>query len=246
MKIIFKMITVIILVYLTSTFALTGEEILKKMDFNRDYKTMKCNALMEIHIDDKIRTKSMSIKGMLEGKKSLVEFLNPEDKGTKYLMLDDNLWIYFPEEEDVVKISGHMLKEGMMGSDVSYEDALENDLLSEKYDITITGEEKFSDKDCYVITLEAKVKDAPYHKRIMYVDKVDFVGLKEEMYAKSGKLLKESVVLEIAEITGRKYPVKSEMVNKLRKNSKTVFTMSDLKFDVVFEKDIFTMRNLRK
>lgn len=240
------MITVIILVYLTGIFALTGQEILKKMDFNRDYKTMTANAIMEIHIDDKIRTKSMSIKGMAEGKKSIVEFLNPEDEGTKYLMLDDNLWIYFPEEEDVVKISGHMLKEGMMGSDVSYEDALENDLLSDKYDITITGEEKFMDKDCYVITLEAKVKDAPYYTRIIYVDKVDFVGLKEEMYAKSGKLLKESVVLETAEIAGRKYPVKSEMINKLRKNSKTVFILSDLKFDVIFDKDIFTMRNLRK
>ena len=241
-----KIITIIILLNSINIFALTGEEILEKMDLNRNYKTMTANATMEIHIKEKVRTKLMSIKGMAEGKKSIVEFLNPEDEGTKYLMLDDNLWIYFPEEEDVVKISGHMLKEGMMGSDVSYEDALENDLLSEKYKITATGEEKYKDNDCHVITLEAKIKKVPYYKRVMYVDKKDFVCWKEEMYAKSGKLLKESIVLEVAEIAGRKFPVKSEMINKLRKNSKTIFTMTDIKFDVKFEKDMFTMRNLRK
>ena len=55
-----------------------------------------------------------------------MEFTNPEDRGTRYLKRDKNLWIYFPKEQDTVKISGHLLKEGMMGSDVSYEDALES------------------------------------------------------------------------------------------------------------------------
>lgn len=234
------------LISVSAVSALTGEEILKKMDGNRKYKTMSCKATMDIHIKDKVRQKNMRIEGQLEGDKSIVTFTNPEDEGTKYLMLDESLWIYFPEEEDVVKISGHMLKEGMMGSDVSYEDALEGDLLFEKYNITIKSEEKYKEKDCWVILLEAKVKKVPYYKRIMYVDKTDFVCWKEEMYAKSGKLLKESLVLEVQKIDGRNYPVKSEMVNKLRKNSKTVFTMSELKFDVPFEKGYFSMRTLRK
>lgn len=234
------------LLFVSGSYALTGEEILNKMDNNREYKTMTCKASMEIHINGKIRVKNMTIEGELEGDKSIVEFTNPEDEGTKYLMLDENLWIYFPEEEDVVKISGHMLKEGMMGSDVSYEDALEGDLLSEKYKITIQGEEKYKDMDCWKILLEAKVKKVPYYKRVMYVDKKDFVCWKEEMYAKSGKLLKESKVLEVKKIGNRNFPVKSEVVNKLRKNSKTVFTMSEIKFDVPFEKDYFSMRTLRK
>lgn len=229
-----------------NVYALTGEEILDKMDDNREYKTMVCNAKMEIHINDEVRTKNMKIEGMLEGDKSFVEFTNPEDEGTKYLMIDENLWIYFPEEEEVVKISGHMLKEGMMGSDVSYEDALEGDLLSDKYDIKIKSEEKYNNMDCWVIELNAKVKKVPYYKRIMYVDKNDFVCWKEEKYAKSGKLLKVSKVLEVQKIDGRNFPVKSEVVNKLRKNSKTIFIMNDLKFNVPFEDGYFSMRTLRK
>lgn len=226
--------------------AVTGEEILGHMDDNRDHKTISAHATMEIHIDDKVRTKSMEIKGLTKGTRSIVEFTNPEDDGTKYLMIGDNLWIYFPEEEDVVKISGHMLKEGMMGSDVSYEDALESDKLTEKYDIEIVGEETYNDRPCYVIELDATSRDAPYYRRTMWVDKEMFVAWKEEMYAKSGRLLKVARVLDVKKIGDRHFPVKSEMVNKLRKDSKTIFTMSDIKLDVPMDEKTFSMRYLRR
>jgi len=41
------------------------------------------------------------------------------------------------------------------------------------------------------------------------------------------------------------FPVESEMVNKLRKNSKTVFMMDDIAFDVDFPDNIFSLRNLQ-
>jgi hypothetical protein len=178
--------------------------------------------------------------------RAIVEFTNPEDEGTKYLMVGDNLWIYFPEEQDVIKISGHMLKEGMMGSDVSYEDALESDLLSGKYAITLEGEEEFDGHQCHVVKLEATVKDVPYYKRRMWIDKETFVGWKEEMYAKSGKLLKVGTVLETKLINGRHWPAISEMVNKLRRNSRTVFEMTDVRLDKPMSEDMFTMRYLRR
>ncbi len=239
--------TLIIVTNITSIFALTGEEILAKMDTHRDYKSIEYTGSMTIIVNNKTRTKALAVQGLGgDETKAIVEFTNPEDEGTKYLMLEKNLWIYFPEEEDVVKISGHMLKEGMMGSDVSYEDALESDALSEKYTITLTGEEKINDKNCYVITLDAKVKKVPYYKRKMWVDKETFVAQKEEMYAKSGKLLKVSNVLETKKIGGRNFPVKSEMVNKLRRNSKTIFEMKDIVFDKPMDEKMFTMRYLRK
>ncbi len=247
MKAILPSLSIIVMLANTLTYSLTGEEILSKMDNNREYKTIKYTGTMEIHVDDKVRIKNLTVEAMDgEKTKAIVEFTNPEDEGTKYLMLEKNLWIYFPEENDVVKISGHMLKEGMMGSDVSYEDALESDKLSEKYKITLTGEEKVKEQNCYVITLDAKVKDVPYYKRKMWVTKDSFVALKEEMYAKSGKLLKVSNVLETKKIGGRQFATKVEMVNKLRKNSKTVFTMKDIVFDKPMDKGKFSMRYLRK
>lgn len=240
------LLTLIIALLTHPSYSITGEEILARMDSNRDHISLSATAKMEIHIGGEVRIKSMIMKGITEGKKSIVEFVNPEDKGTRYLMLEDNLWIYFPEEEDVVKISGHMLKEGMMGSDLSYEDALETDVLVKKYKVTLTGEENYNDKACYIVELDAQTRDAPYYRRKMWVDKETFVAWKEEMFAKSGKLLKESKVLEVKRIAGRYFPVRSEVVNKLRKNSMTIFTMGDIELDKAMDANEFSMRYLRR
>jgi hypothetical protein len=229
-----------------SAFCMSGEEILAKMDLNRDHATVSSRAVMTIRIGDEVRTKSMVIKGITAGRKSLVEFTNPEDRGTRFLMLGDNLWIYFPEEQDVVRISGHMLKEGMMGSDVSYEDALEADKLSKKYSITLKGVETLDGRPCYMIDLRGRVKDVPYYRRTMWVGRKDFVAWKGEMYAKSGKLLKVARVLAVKKIGRRIVPVKSEMENRLRNNSSTVFEVTDIVFDAALDRSMFTMRSLRR
>jgi len=224
---------------------LTGIGILQKIDENEFYKTIEYTGSMTIHIDDEIRTKRMTTQAKTEGQKALVEFTNPEDYGTKYLMMEDELWIYFPSEEEIVKISGHMLKEGMMGSDFSYEDALEANKIAEKYEVTIAGQDTLKGHACWVLKLNAKVKDVPYYSRKMWVDQVLFIPWKEEMYAKSGRLLKEMNVLEIEQFGTRYFPVKSEMLNKLRKNSKTVFELEDISFDVDLPDDMFSLRYLK-
>jgi outer membrane lipoprotein-sorting protein len=241
-----KLFFLLVLSATTLSLAIDGDEILKRMDANRTWTSMTSTATMEIMLDDEVRTTTMSISGLSKGNRSLVTFTNPEDNGTKYLMLGDNLWIYFPEENDVVKISGHMLKEGMMGSDVSYEDALESDKLSEKYDVAISGDTICGPNACHLLTLTARVKDTPYYKRIMWVDKKTFVAWREEMFAKSGKLLKTAIVLEIKKTGGMYFPVKVEMVNMLRKNSRTVFTTKAISFNEPLDESMFSMRNLKR
>jgi outer membrane lipoprotein-sorting protein len=234
-----------ILLTYTPIFALSPAEILTAMDKNRDYGTISYSATMEIHVGGEVRTKAMKTVG-LGAEKALVEFTNAEDRGTKYLKINKELWIYFPSEQDVVKISGHMLKEGMMGSDVSYEDALEADALHKKYNAALSPDEDCDGRSCYVVTLDATVKDVPYYKRKMWVDKELLIPRKEEMYAKSGTLLKVSHVLDIKKIGSRHFPTKVEMVNKLRKDTKTVFEMTDVAFDVKVDNDVFSLQNLQR
>lgn len=225
--------------------SMTGEQIIQKMDDQLTFKTITYTGTMIIHIGDDVREKKMTAKAMGEDR-ALVEFTNPEDKGTKYLKLEKNLWIYFPEEQDVVKISGHMLKEGMMGSDVSYEDALESDNLFKKYTVTVEKEETYNGTPCYVLELKGKVKKVPYYRRKMWVDKKNYLPMKEQMYAKSGKLLKESLVLETKKYGKRTFPFKTELINKLRRNSKTVFIMEDIVFDRPMDKKMFSLRHLQR
>jgi len=226
--------------------ALTGEEILARMDVNKVFTTISYTAKMQIAQGSVVRTKTMKAKATSDGK-AIVEFTNPEDKGIKYLKIDKNLWIYYPEEDDTIPISGHLLKEGMMGSDVSYEDALEEDALAEAYTIQVSPEDaSFEGKPCYLVILNAKKDTAPYQTRKIWVDKVSFVGWKAEMYAKSGKLLKESVVLEVKRIGNADFATKVRMTNALVPNRYTVFEMSEVVLNPKLDPSIFSKRFLSR
>ncbi|MGC8764403.1 MAG: outer membrane lipoprotein-sorting protein [Brevinematia bacterium] len=236
-----------LMLFLTiNLFSMTGEEILRKVDRNLNFKTAVMIMRMEIHLPDQpVRTKKL--KSWIEGNKnSYVEFLNKEDKHTRYLKLGKQMWVYDAEENNTFLISGHLLKQGMMGSDISYEDALESDEIYERYNIELAGEEKIEDRDCYVVVLTAKVKEVNYYKRKMWIDKEYFVPLKEERYAISDKLLKVFESKDIKFYKDRAYATRSVVSDKLKTDTKTVVVIEDASFDVEIPKSYFTRRYLER
>jgi outer membrane lipoprotein-sorting protein len=225
--------------------ARSAAEILAKVDSNESYKSISYSGRMEITIGGETRYKTMDSVA-LGADKAFSEFTNPEDRGTRYLKIGKDLWIYFPKEQDTVKISGHLLKEGMMGSDVSYEDALESRDFAAKYSAEVKGREAVEGRDCYVIELKAKVPTAAYDRRVLWIDSERYVTLKQEMYAKSGRLLKTSRSLEVAKVGDRWYPAKTEFESKLRAGTKTVFAMTRIEIDLPVDPKRFTMAALAK
>ena len=221
------------------------DTILAKVDANMSFGSIRYSGRMEITISGETRYKDMT--AVAQGAdKAFAEFTNPEDRGTRYLKLAKDMWIYFPKEQDTVKISGHLLKEGMMGSDVSYEDALESRDYKINYSASLKGRETLGDRDCYVVQLDARLPTAAYDRRVMWIDAERYVVLKEEMYARSGKLLKTSQALEVARVADRWYPTRTEYVSKLRSDTKTVFEMSKIEMDIALDPKQFTMSALTK
>jgi hypothetical protein len=49
------------------------------------------------------------------------EYTFPRGKGTKMLKLGDQLWTFDPRTDRTIQISGHLLRQSVMGSDLSYE-----------------------------------------------------------------------------------------------------------------------------
>jgi outer membrane lipoprotein-sorting protein len=224
---------------------LSGDEIIKRVDKNKIYEKIEYNGKMTIKKAEKVRVKIMHV--LAEGSdKSLIEFTNSEDKGTKYLKLSGELWIYFPDAEGITKISGHMLRESMMGSDFSYEDVMENEELVKKYTVNVVGNEKVNDRECYVLELVAKDKNITYAKRKQWVDKEKFVVMKMQLFALSGKLLKESVMDNVKKYGDRYFPTKLIMINKLIKDSSTTFEMTDISFGTNIPEGTFSKRSLEK
>jgi len=223
----------------------TGKEILERIDKNMASKSIISTSKMVIHGARQTRTIEAKSWGIGD-EKSFTEYLAPvREKGTKMLKLEDELWIYSPSSDRTIKISGHMLRQSLMGSDLSYEDMMDNAELLEDYDAGVIGSEIFKERDCWIVELQAKTAKINYQTRKIWVDKDQYIPLKEELYAKSGKLLKRLELSDVKKVEGRWYPHKMTFKDMLKKGDGTEFIIFDIEFDKEIPEHIFTKASLK-
>ncbi len=242
----------LLLLFICSIFLLgedstpTGEDILKKIDNNTIAGNRSATITMTIH--GRRGDRSMTMKSWVEGSnKSFSEYLAPaREKGTKMLKIDDQLWMYSPQSDRIIRIAGHMLRQSMMGSDFSYEDMMEDRSLLDTYHAENLGSESYSNRDCWVIKLTAVTDDVAYFSRKIWVDKERLLPLKELRYAKSGKLLKTTEILETFELEERWYPKHIVFKDALSKNKGTELVFDSIEFDVTIPSYLFSKASLRK
>ncbi|UCG91783.1 MAG: outer membrane lipoprotein-sorting protein [candidate division WOR-3 bacterium] len=227
-------------------FAQTGREIVENVDNNMVVETSSFRATMLISLGGTIRAKEFF--GYTQGKeRAYMEFTSPaRDRGTRFLKIGHEMWMYLPQVEKSTKIAGHMLRQSMMGSDFSYDDVIENERLQNLYTIELTGTDTISKSECYVLELTAKVPEVNYYFRKMWVAKDSYIPIKVELYSKSGKLMKEITIGEFKKIGTYNYPTKIRMVNKLRKDTYTELILEDVKLDIEIPSRIFTKSYLER
>jgi len=230
----------------TSLFAQDAEAILDKVDRNLTSENRVFDSEMIIHGRRNERTISARTYSVGD-KKSFTEYLAPpREKGTKMLKLEDQLWIYSPSTDRIIQISGHMLRQSVMGSDLSYEDMMEDEKLTEKYSPEMNGEEEIDGRNTYVLELTAKKPDVAYYKIKMWIDRERYVPLREDLYAKSGQLLKRTTLSEVKQISGKWFPTKIVFKDMLKDGDGTEFRMSNIKFNQKIPDYIFTKAALKK
>ena len=132
-----------------------------------------------------------------------------------------------------------------MGSDLSYEDMMDDPNLTNKYDAVVVGAETYNEAECWIVEMHANVEDVAYQMRKLWVDKQRFIPLKEELYAKSGKLLKKTELTDIKRIDTRWYPGKITFKDMLKKGAGTEFFVDDIKFNVEIPEHLLSKAALR-
>ncbi len=234
------------LLSITQTNAQDATAFLNKVDDNINSNTSITKSDMIIYGRRNQRT--VTSVGYSEGKnKSFSEYLAPaRERGTKMLKLEDNLWIYSPSTDRTIQLSGHMLKQSLLGSDLSYEDMMENRKLAEMYNAKVIGEETIDDRKTWVLQLNAKVDDASYNSRKIWVDTERYVPLREELFAKSGQLLKRTELKDVKKIDGRWYPTKMNYKDMLKDGKGTDFIVLEIEFDVEIPAYIFSKAALKR
>ena len=223
----------------------TGKTVLDKVDNNMSAKTRVLTASMEIGTERTKRTMVSQTYG--EGDhKGYTEYLAPaREKGTKMLKLENQLWIYSPSTDRTIQISGHMLRQSVMGSDMSYEDMMNDKPLLQQYKAEVTGNEIIDGRKCWVVTLTAIIPDVNYFMRKMWVDTERYVPLKEELFAKSGKLLKRITFSNVRKVEGRWFPMTFVYKDVLKEGPGTKMTIREIKLDTNIPASYFNLGNLK-
>lgn len=231
----------------TQSDQMSADDIMKAMDKN-------------LNANSRIMTSKMVVKGRrnnrtIESKNWVVgtelaftEYLSPpREAGTKMLKIGEKLYTYSPQTDRVIQISGHMLRQSVMGSDMSYNDMMEDRPMEELYSATIEGSTILDGREHWVMVLNAKVKGLSYPKRRSWVDKEYLLPKKEELYAKSGKLLKTASLEGIKKIDGRWFPSKFVYKDELKRNSKgTEWIIDNIQFNKKIPDSRFSKALLRK
>jgi outer membrane lipoprotein-sorting protein len=222
-----------------------GEAILRRADDNMGSDNKITTSVMTIH--GRRGSRSVKSRSWIRGRtQSFTEYLDPpREKGTKMLKLEDQLWTYTPSSDRTILISGHMLRQSVMGSDLSYEDMMEDPRLAALYMATVGGEEDYEGRVCWVLDLVSRGEEISYFKRKIWVDKERFVVLREERFAKSGKLLKTTEVKSVERQGGRWVPTRIVFKDALKDGQGTEFVLEAIEFNASIPDHVFTKASLR-
>lgn len=237
-------ITVALFIFIATTvFGQSVTEILTKYDDNAIFDTVYTKAKLEIK--DSIGTSYNEFEsyGKRNGDTLIVVTSGP-DKGQKILRLENAVYLYYPDAEEIIRLQGSALKESVMGSDFTYEDMTGDNSTLNNYNGELLGSETVNGFDCFHVMLTAKTKKQLYQKMELFIDKATYAEVKSIVYSASGKALSEKNASDFKKVSGKTVGTKGSMQNLLKKSSITTMTITDIQIGIDIPESTFSRDEL--
>ena len=187
----------------------------------------------------------------MEGKngfdeKTIIFFDKPSDvKGTSLLNWsytdinkDDDQWLYLPALRKIKRIASADKEKSFMGSDLTYDDMGDRDVEEDKH--RLTGIEDINGRRCYVIEMIPREKGYMYSKKLMWIDREEYIDYRTDFYDRKGRFLKrqDNTWTRVDDIwVVNKIAVKNEQTGH-----STVVEMEDIKINTGLKENRFTKR----
>jgi hypothetical protein len=246
-----------LLVFAGSALAITADEVMKKSQTaflyqGKDFKARVMMKLVSKGGQERIREMTMIRKnfGASGGdQKYFIYFFQPADVKDmtfmvhKYPGRDADRWLFVPAISMVRRIAAKDKYSSFVGSDFSYEDISGRNLEEDAH--ALVKEEKTESRDSYVVKSTPKAGDAEYSHKLSWIDKTNFLPLKEEYYDRKGELYKVFAADEIKDVKGFPTVTKRTMKNLLSGHrTEVVFTKTD--YNIGIEDSLFSERYLKQ
>lgn len=168
----------------------------------------------------------------------------------KYPAKEDDRWIFIPAVDLIRRIAADDKRSSFVGSDFTYEDISGRDVASDKH--TFLHMEKLGDKDCYVI--QSIPRDtADYTRRLSWIDKENFLQLKEEYYDAQEQLFRIFTAGEIENVSvgdgegKRVFPtVTKRTMKNVKTGHRTEVTFESVSYNLGLKDGDFSERHMRR
>ncbi len=206
----------------------------------------------------RVRVMTMLRKNQEDGEsqKYFIYFHEPGDVRRLTLMIwkypgkEDDRWIYIPAIDLIRRIAAEDKYSSFVGSDFSYEDVSGRDIAEDSH--TILREEKLANRDSIVIESIPRSK-AAFTKRISWIDRENFLPLKEEFYDAQNQLQRIFTADNIEDIAvgegddRRLYPtVMKRAMRNVRTGHRTEVYVKFVSYDLGLEDADFSERRMRR
>lgn len=223
-----------------------ADELLRAIDRNIWSETKYIEG--RLVIDNGRRERTLGFEAWLEGvEKSYTNYVSPpRERGTKMLKIQDKLWMYTPDTDRKILIAGHLLRQSMMGSDLSYEDMMEDRKLSQSYSASVEKVEPVDGYNSAVLFLQAHDEGITYQTRRLWTNADKKIIVREERYAKSGKLLKRVEYMDYAPIKDRLFPKQIVFRDMLKEDTHTTYIFDIIQFEVEIPEKYFSLSILKR
>jgi outer membrane lipoprotein-sorting protein len=251
------LIAVFIMLLPLEAFAISAEEVVKKSQAaffyqGKDFKARVNMKLISKGGAERIRELTMLRKNYGESggeQKFFMYFFKPADVKDmtfmvyKYPAKDDDRWLFVPAINMVRRIAAQDKTSSFVGSDFTYEDVSGRDVQDDTH--SMIKEEKLGARDCYVVRSAPKAGDVDYSYKLSWIDKNNYLPLKEEYYDKKGELYRVFTADEIKDVKGFPTITKRAMKN-LHSGHRTEVSYIKSDYNIGIEDSLFSERFLKQ
>ena len=186
------------------------------------------------------------------GKRSFIRIHEPaKDKGTGFLKLHPNLWMYVPRVERTIRVPPSMMLQSWMGSDFTNDDLVRESSEVEDYSHKLLGVDPGSDKTggrpAYVIEyLPHEHAPVVWGRIVAWVDSERWNPLFQEFYDEDGVRIRELRFSDVRLVDGRNVPHLWSLKPLDKKGHSTVIRVEEMRYDLEIAESVFTTRNLKR
>lgn len=173
-----------------------------------------------------------------------------KERGETTLRRMNEMWLWLPKVERVIKIPPTMMHSAWQGSDFTYEDIVKADSIVKDYTHKLLSTKKEDGRTVYHIEATPK-PDAPvvWGKVLTDValyDDDSVVPLVEQDYSERGELIRTISMSDIKILGGRRVPARLECVPGQKKGQRTILEYKELEFDIPLKDSFFSYQRLQK